>query len=162
MNAPNTKKQSATERIAQPSLGSRLDSMGIAATRDGDAYYVDLGYGQKLIIKYKYGRLSMILALRANPDDLVNQLFAASKTMANTTMTKVFLRPEGGDFNICFCAENICQIHDDLKRIIDCLLKMLTNTVRIFLKNSVSIVETLKARSVAALLLSQAEHQRPS
>ena len=145
-----------------PFIGRYLKSMGMTATREGDSYYVDLGFKSNLVIGFRRGRISVAVVMPAGWDEIDEQLFLASMTMASTTLTKVFLCPEGEEMYIWFSAECFCKTRGEFEAIFDALFKQLLKSVRRFVEIRDSVAEAMQAESMAAFMMHQAENQQPS
>ena len=152
----------ALKSTTLPFIGRCLKSMGMEATRDGDSYYVDLGFESNLVIGFRRGRISVAVVMPAGWDEIDEQLFLASMTMASTTLTKVFLCPEGEEMNIWFSAESLCKTRGEFESVFDALFKQLMKSVRRFVEIRDSVAEAMQAESMAAFMMHQAENQQPS
>lgn len=160
--AENTTMDPALKSTTLPFIGRCLKSMGMEATRDGDSYYVDLGFESNLVIGFRRGRISVAVVMPAGWDEIDEQLFLASMTMASTTLTKVFLCPEGEEMYIWFSAECFCKTRGEFEGIFDALFKQLMKSVRGFVEIRDSVAEAMQAESIAAFMMHQAETQQPS
>lgn len=160
--AVNTTMDPALKSTTLPFIGRCLKSMGMEATRDGDSYYVDLGFESNLVIGFRRGRISVAVVMPAGWDDIDEQLFLASMTMASTTLTKVFLCPEGEEMYIWFSSECFCKTRGEFEGIFDALFKQLMKSVRRFVEIRDSVAEAMQAESIAAFMVHQAENQQPS
>ena len=158
----NTTMDSALKSITLPFIGRCLKSMGMEATRDGDSYYVDLGFESKLVIGFRRGSISVAVVMPTGWDEIDEQLFLASMTMASTTLTKVFLCPEGEEMYIWFSAECFCKTCGEFEGIFDALFKQLMKSVRRFVEIRDSVAEAMQAESIAAFMMHHAETQQPS
>ena len=145
-----------------PFIGRCLKSMGMNATRDGDFYYVDLGYDSNLVIGFRRGRISVAVVMPAGWEEMEEQLLLASMTMASTLLTKVFLSPEGEEMNIWFSAESLCKTRGEFEGVFDTLFKQLMKSVRTFVEIRERIAEGMQACSMATLMMSEMENQPPS
>ena len=160
--AVNTSVDPALKSATLPFIGRCLKSMGMEATRDGDSYYVDLGFESNLVIGFRRGRISVAVVMPAGWDEIDEQLFLASMTMASTTLTKVFLCPEGEEMYIWFSAECFCKTRGEFEAIFDALFKQLMKSLRRFVEIRDSVAEAMQAESIAAFMVHQAENQQPS
>ena len=160
--AVNTTMDPALKSTTLPFIGRSLKSMGMEATREGDSYYVDLGFESNLVIGFRRGRISVAVVMPAGWDEIDEQLFLASMTMASTTLTKVFLCPEGEEMYIWFSAECFCKTRGEFEGIFDALFKQLMKSVRRFVEIRDSVAEAMQAESIAAFMMRQAETQQPS
>ena len=160
--AVNTTMDPALKSTTLPFIGRCLKSMGMEATRDGDSYYVDLGFESKLVIGFRRGRISVAVVMPAGWDEIDEQLFLASMTMASTTLTKVFLCPEGEEMYIWFSAECFCKTRGEFEGIFDAQFKQLMKSVRKFVEIRDSLVEMMEAESMAKFMMSQVVNQQPS
>lgn len=160
--AVNTTMDPALKSTTLPFIGRCLKSMGMEATRDGDSYYVDLGLESKLVIGFRRGRISVAVVMPAGWDEIDEQLFLASMTMASTTLTKVFLCPEGEEMYIWFSSECFCKTRGEFEGIFDALFKQLMKSVRKFVEIRDSLVEMMEAESMAKFMMSQVVNQQPS
>lgn len=160
--AVNTTMDPALKSTTLPFIGRCLKSMGMEATRDGDSYYVDLGFESKLVIGFRRGRISVAVVMPAGWDEIDEQLFLASMTMASTTLTKVFLCPEGEEMYIWFSSECFCKTRGEFEGIFDALFKQLMKSVRKFVEIRDSLVEMMEAESMAKFMMSQVVNQQPS
>ena len=160
--AVNTTMDPALMSTTLPFIGRCLKSMGMEATRDGDSYYVDLGFESNLVIGFRRGRIWVAVVMPAGWDEIDEQLFLASMTMASTTLTKVFLCPEGEEMYIWFSAECFCKTRGEFEGIFDALFKQLMKSVRRFAEIRDSVAEAMQAESIAAFMMHQAETQQPS
>ena len=158
----NTKVDPSLKSATLPFIGRCLKGMGMEATRDGDSYYVDLGFNSNLVIGFRRGRISVAVAMPTGWDEIDEQLFLASMTMACTTLTKVFLCPEGEEMYIWFSAECFCKTRGEFEDIFDALFKQLMKSVRKFVAIRDSLAEMMQAESMAKFMMSQAENQQPS
>lgn len=145
-----------------PFIGRCLKSMGMNATREGDSYYVDLGFESNLVIGFRRSRISVAVVMPAGWDEIDEQLFLASMTMASTTLTKVFLCPGGEEMYIWFSAECFCKTRGEFEGILDALFKQLMKSVRRYVEIRDSVAEAMQAESMAAFMMQQAENQQPS
>lgn len=150
------------KRMTLPFIGKSLKSMGMEAQRDGNAYYVDLGHDSCLVIGFRRGRISVAVVMPADWDAVEELLFFASLTMASTTLTKVFLCPEGEEMYIWFSAECFCKTRGEFEGIFDALFKQLMKSVRRFVEIRDSVAEAMQAESIAAFMMHHAETQQPS
>ena len=150
------------KRATLPFIGRCLKSMGMEATRDGDSYYVDLGFDSNLVIGFCRGRISVAVVMPAGWDEIDEQLSLASMKMASTTLTKAFLCPEGDDMNIWFSSECFCKTRGEFEDVFDALFKQLVKSVRKFVEIRDSLAEMMHAESMAAFMMHQAETQQPS
>lgn len=150
------------KRLTLPFIGRCLKGMGMEATRDGDSYYVDFGVNSNLVIGFCHGRISVAVVMRAGWDEIDEQFFLASMTMASTTLTKVFFRPEGEDMNIWFSAECFCNTRGEFEDVFDALFKQLWKSVRRFVEIRDRVAEAMQAESMAAFMMHQTETQQPS
>ena len=150
------------KRMTLPFIGKSLKSMGMEAQRDGNAYYVDLGHDSCLVIGFRRGRISVAVVMPADWDAVEELLFFASLTMASTTLTKVFLCPEGEEMYIWFSAECFCKTCGEFEGIFDALFKQLMKSVRRFVEIRDSVAEAMQAESIAAFMMHHAETQQPS
>ena len=66
--AVNTTMDPALKSTTLPFIGRCLKSMGMEATRDGDSYYVDLGFESNLVIGFRRGRISVAVVMPAGWD----------------------------------------------------------------------------------------------
>ena len=160
--AMNTTMDPALKSTTLPFIGRCLKSMGMEATRDGDSYYVDLGFESNLVIGFRRGRISVAVVMPAGWNEIDEQLFLASMTMASTTLTKVFLCPEGEEMYIWFSAECFCKTRGEFEAIFDALFKQLMKSVRRFVEIRDSVAEAMQAESMAAFMMHQVESQQPS
>ena len=160
--AVNTTMDPALKSTTLPFIGRCLKSMGMETTREGDSYYVDLGFESNLVIGFRRGRISVAVVMPAGWDEIDEQLFLASMTMASTTLTKVFLCPEGEEMYIWFSAECFCKTRGEFEAIFDALFKQLMKSVRRFVEIRDSVAEAMQAESMAAFMMHQAESQQPS
>lgn len=160
--AVNTTMDPALKSATLPFIGRCLKSMGMEATRDGDSYYVDLGFESNLVIGFRRGRISVAVVMPAGWDEIDEQLFLASMTMSSTTLTKVFLCPEGEGMYIWFSAECFCKTRGEFEAIFDALFKQLMKSVRRFVEIRDSVAVAMQAESMAAFMMHQAENQQPS
>ena len=160
--AVNTTMDPALKSTTLPFIGRCLKSMGMEATRDGNSYYVDLGFESNLVIGFRRGRISVAVVMPAGWDEIDEQLFLASMTMASTTLTKVFLCPEGEEMYIWFSAECFCKTRGEFEGIFDALFKQLMKSVRRFVEIRDSVAEAMQAESMAAFMMHQTESQQPS
>ena len=160
--AVNTTVDTGLKSATLPFIGRCLKSMGMEATRDGDSYYVDLGFDSNLVIGFRRGRISVAVAMPAGWDEIDEQLFLASMTMACTTLTKVFLCPEGEEMFIWFSAEYFCKTRREFENVFDTLFKQLMKSVRKFVEIRDSLAEAMQAESMVKYMMSQAENQQPS
>ena len=160
--AVNTTMDPALMSTTLAFIGRCLKGMGMEATRDGDSYYVDLGFESNLVIGFRRGRISVAVVMPAGWDEIDEQLFLASMTMASTTLTKVFLCPEGEEMYIWFSAECFCKTRGEFEGIFDALFKQLMKSVRRFAEIRDSVAEAMQAESIAAFMMHQAETQQPS
>ena len=158
----NTKVDPSLKSATLPFIGRCLKGMGMEATRDGDSYYVDLGFDSNLVIGFRRGRISVAVVMPTGWDVIDEQLFLASMTMASTTLTKVFLCPEGDEMYIWFSAECFCKTRGEFEAIFDALFKQLMKSVRRFVEIRDSVAEAMQAESIAAFMVHQAENQQPS
>lgn len=150
------------KRMTLPFIGKSLKSMGMEAQRDGNAYYVDLGHDSCLVIGFRRGRISVAVVMPADWDAVEELLFFASLTMASTTLTKVFLCPEGEEMYIWFSAECFCKTRGEFEGIFDAMFKQLMKSVRRFVEIRDSVAEAMQAESIAAFMMHHAETQQPS
>lgn len=160
--AVNTTMDPALKSTTLPFIGRCLKSMGMEATKDGDSYYVDLGFESKLVIGFRRGRISVAVVMPVGWDEIDEQLFLASMTMASTTLTKVFLCPEGEEMYIWFSSECFCKTRGEFEGIFDALFKQLMKSVRKFVEIRDSLVEMMEAESMAKFMMSQVVNQQPS
>ena len=160
--AVNTTMDPALKSTTLPFIGRCLKSMGMEATKDGDSYYVDLGFESKLVIGFRRGRISGAVVMPAGWDEIDELLFLASMTMASTTLTKVFLCPEGEEMYIWFSSECFCKTRGEFEGIFDALFKQLMKSVRKFVEIRDSLVEMMEAESMAKFMMSQVVNQQPS
>lgn len=160
--AVNTTMDPALKSTTLPFIGRCLKSMGMEATRDGDSYYVDLGFESKLVIGFRRGRISVAVVMPAGWNEIDEQLFLASMTMASTTLTKVSLCPEGEEMYIWFSSECFCKTRGEFEGIFDALFKQLMKSVRKFVEIRDSLVEMMEAESMAKFMMSQVVNQQPS
>lgn len=160
--AVNTTMDPALKSTTLPFIGRCLKSMGMETTREGDSYYVDLGFESNLVIGFRRGRISVAVVMPAGWDEIDEQLFLASMTMASTTLTKVFLCPEGEEMYIWFSAECFCKTRGEFEAIFNALFKQLMKSVRRFVEIRDSVAEAMQAESMAAFMMHQAESQQPS
>ena len=145
-----------------PFIGRYLKSIGMDAIRDGDSFYVDLGFDSNLVIGFRRGRISVAVVMPTGWDEIEEQLFLASMTMASTTLTKVFLCPEGEEMYIWFSAECFCKTRGEFEAIFDALFKQLIKSVRIFVEIRDRVAEAMQAESIAAFIMQQAKDQQSS
>ena len=160
--AVNTTMDPALKSTTLPFIGRCLKSMGMEATRDGDSYYVDLGFESKLVIGFRRGSISVAVVMPTGWDEIDEQLFLASMTMASTTLTKVFLCPEGEEMYIWFSAECFCKTCGEFEGIFDALFKQLMKSVRRFVEIRDSVAEAMQAESIAAFMVNQEANLSPS
>ena len=160
--AVDTTMDPALKSTTLPFIGRCLKSMGMEATRDGDSYYVDLGFESNLVIGFRRGRISVAVVMPAGWDEIDEQLFLASMTMASTTLTTVFLCPEGEEMYIWLSSECFCKTRGEFEGIFDALFKQLMKSVRRFVEIRDSVAEAMQAESIAAFMVHQAENQQPS
>ena len=160
--AVNTKVDPNLKSATLPFIGRCLKGMGMEATRDGDSYYVDLGFESNLVIGFRRGQISVAVVMPAGWDEIDEQLFLASMTMASTTLTKVFLCPEGEEMYIWFSAECFCKTRGDFEGIFDALFKQLMKSVRRFVEIRDNVEEKMQAESIAAFMMHQVENQQPN
>ena len=158
----NTGMDPGLKSTTVPFIGRCLKSMGMNATRDGDSYYVDLGYDSNLVIGFRRGRISVAVVMPAGWEELEEQLLLASMTMASTLLTKVFLSPEGEEMNIWFSAESLSKTRGEFEGVFDALFKQLMKSVRTFVEIRERIAEGMQACSMATLMMNQTENQQPS
>ena len=160
--AVNTTMDPALKSTTLPFIGRCLKSMGMEATRDGDSYYVDLGFESKLVIGFRRGSISVAVVMPTGWDEIDEQLFLASMTMASTTLTKVFLCPEGEEMYIWFSAECFCKTCGEFEGIFDALFKQLMKSVRRFVEIRDSVERVKQAESIAAFMVNQEANLSPS
>ena len=160
--AVNTTMDPALKSTTLPFIGRCLKSMGMEATRDGDSYFVDLGFESNLVIGFRRGSISVAVVMPTGWDEIDEQLILASMTMASTTLTKVFLCPEGEEMYIWFSAECFCKTRGEFEGIFDALFKQLMKSVRRFVEIRDSVAEAMQAESIAAFMMHHAETQQPS
>lgn len=160
--AVNTTMDPALKSTTLPFIGRCLKSMGMEATRDGDSYYVDLGFESNLVIGFRRGRISVAVVMPAGWDEIDEQLFLASMTMASTTLTKVFLCPEGEEMYIWFSSECFCKTRGDFEGIFDALFKQLMKSVRRFVEIRDSVERVKQAESIAEFMVNQEANVSPS
>ena len=153
---PNSKS------VTLPFIGRSLKSMGMDAKRDGDAYYVDLGFNSNLVIGYRRGKISVAVAMPAHKEEIEEHFVIASAVMVRTMLTKVFLTPEGDEMIIWFSAESFCKIRGEFEVIFDALYRLLMKSVRMFVEIRESIADDMQALSMATLMLGTSENQKPS
>lgn len=153
---------SALKGITLPFIGRCLKRMGMEAQRDGDSYYADLGLKSKLAIGFHSGRISVAVVMPADSDEIDEQLFLASMTMASTTLTKVFLNPDGDEMYIWFSAEYFCKTRGEFEIVFDALFKQLMKSVRRFVEIRDSIARVKQAESIAAFMVNQEANVSPS
>lgn len=158
----NTTMDSALKGITLPFIGRCLKRMGMKAQRDGDSYYVDLGFKSKLAIRFRSGWISVAVVMSADSDEIDEQLFLASMTMASTMLTKVFLNPDGDEMYIWFSAECFCKTRGEFEGVFDALFKQLMKSVRRFVKIRDSIARVKQAESIAAFMVNQEANLSPS
>lgn len=158
----NTTMESALKGITLPFIGRCLKRMGIEAQRDGDSYYVDLGFKSKLAIGFRSGRISVAVVMPADSDEIDEQLFLASMTMASTMLTKVFLNPDGDEMYIWFSAECFCKTRGEFEGVFDALFKQLMKSVRRFVKIRDSVERVKQAESIAEFMVNQEANLSPS
>lgn len=149
----NTTMDSALKGITLPFIGRCLKRMGMKVQRDGDSYYVDLGFKSKLAIRFRSGWISVAVVMSADSDEIDEQLFLASMTMASTMLTKVFLNPDGDEMYIWFSAECFCKTRGEFEGVFDALFKQLMKSVRRFVKIRDSIARVKQAESIAAFMV---------
>jgi hypothetical protein len=157
-----TTVDSSLKNATLPFIGKCLKNMGIDAKKNGNSFYVDLGYESSLVIGFRRGRISVAVVMPAQWEEVEKLLFLASLTMARTTLTKVFLDPEEEEMNIWFSVESLCRKRGEFEEVFDTLFKQLIKSVRLFVDIRDSIMDTMQAESMAALLASQVENQQPS
>lgn len=153
---------SALKGITLPFIGRCLKRMGMEVQRDGDSYYADLGFKSKLAIGFRSGRISVAVVLPADSDEIDEQLFLASMTMASTTLTKVILNPDGDEMYIWFSAECFCKTRGEFEGVFDALFKHLMKSVRRFVDIRDSIARVKRAESIAAFMVNQEANLSPS
>lgn len=153
---------SALKGITLPFIGRCLKRMGMEVQRDGDSYYADLGFKSKLAIGFRSGRISVAVVLPADSDEIDEQLFLASMTMASTTLTKVILNPDGDEMYIWFSAECFCRTRGEFEGVFDALFKQLMKSVRRFVDIRDSIARVKRAESSAAFMVNQEANLSPS
>ena len=153
---PNSKS------VTLPFIGRSLKSMGMDATRNGDAYYVDLGFNSNLVIGYRRGKISVAVAMPTVKEEIEEHFVIASAVMVRTMLTKVFLVPEGDEMIMWFSAESFCKVRGEFEVIFDALYKILMKSVRTFVEIRESVTEDMQALSMASLMLGQSENQKPS
>lgn len=158
----NTTMDSALKSITLPFIGRCLKRMGMEAQRDGDSYFADLGFKSKLAIGFRSGRISVAVVMPADSDEIDEQLFLASMTMASTTLTKVFLNPDGDEMYIWFSAECFCKTRGEFEGVFDALFKQLMKSVRRFVEIRDSIARVKQAESIAAFMVHQEANQQVS
>ncbi len=157
-----TTVDSSLKNATLPFIGKCLKNMGIDAKKNGNSFYVDLGYEGSRVIGFRRGRISVAVVMPAQWEEVEKLLFLASLTMARTTLTKVFLDPEEEEMNIWFSVESLCRKRGEFEEVFDTLFKQLIKSVRLFVDIRDSIMDTMQAESMAALLASQVENQQPS
>ena len=155
---PNSKS------VTLPFIGRSLKSMGMDATLNGDAYYVDLGFNSNLVIGYRRGKISVAVAMPTDKEEIEEHfvIAIASAVMVRTMLTKVFLVPEGDEMIMWFSVESICKVRGEFEVIFDALYKILMKSVRTFVEIRESVTEDMQALSIASLMLGQSENQKPS
>ena len=158
----NTTMDSALKGITLPFIGRCLKRMGMKAQRDGDSYYVDLGFKSKLAIRFRSGWISVAVVMSADSDEIDEQLFLASMTMASTMLTKVFLNPDGDEMYIWFSAECFCKTRGEFEGVFDALFKQLMKSVRRFVEIRDSVERVKQAESIAAFMVNQEANLSPS
>ena len=153
---PNSKS------VTLPFIGRSLKSMGMDATRNGDAYYVDLGFNSNLVIGYRRGKISVAVAMPTDKEEIEEHFVIARAVMVRTMLTKVFLVPEEDEMIMWFSVESFCKVRGEFAVIFDALYKILMKSVRTFVEIRKSVTEDMQALSMASLMLGQSENHKPS
>lgn len=153
---------SALKGITLPFIGRCLKRMGMEVQRDGDSYYTDLGFKSKLAIGFRSGQISVAVVMPADSDEIDEQLFLASMTMASTMLTKVFLNPDGDEMYIWFSAECFCKTRGEFEGVFDALFRHLMKSVRRFVEIRDSVDRVTQAESIAAFMVNKEANQSPS
>lgn len=151
-----------TMSVTLPFIGRSLKSMGMDATRNGDAYYVDLGFNSNLVIGYRRGKISVAVAMPTDKEEIKEHFMIAIAVMVRTMLTKVFLVPEEDEMIMWFSVESFCKVRGEFEVIFDALYKILMKSVRTFVEIRESVTEDMQALSIASLMLGQSENQKPS
>ena len=153
---PNSKS------VTLPFIGRSLKSMGMDATRNGDAYYVDLGFNSNLVIGYRRGKISVAVAMPTDKEEIEEHFVIARAVMVRTMLTKVFLVPEEDEMIMWFSVESFCKVRGEFEVIFDAHYKILMKSVRTFVEIRKSVTEDMQALSMASLMLGQSENHKPS
>lgn len=152
----------SSRSVTLPFIGRSLKSIGMDAIRNGDAYYVDLGFNSNLVIGYRRGKISVAVAMPTDKEEIEEHFVIASAVMVRAMLTKVFLAPEGNEMIIWFSAESFCKVRGEFEVIFDALYKILMKSVRTFVEIRESVTESMQALSMATMMLGQSENQKAS
>lgn len=142
-------------RITLPYIGRYLKEAGLDATRREKSFFVDLGFESGLMVGLNEGALSVAVTIPTDEEHADMALAQANLTMASTTMTKVFLQTEEDDMSMWFAVESFCRTRSEFDKIIEQMLNMLLNSVKMYFSFKEELLETENAGVLLDFLSAQ-------
>lgn len=142
-------QEESRKRVTLPYIGRVLRDAGMDVYNDGHSVYVPLGLGNRLNLELCGKCLSVMFEMPTDPDDTGDIFMAASRAMANSVFTKVYLdKDEYDEYSLMFSAVAMCEFRNEFEETFDKMFKDLVLSARIFteIRNGIQKNEQVVSR----------------